>query len=494
MPELLAKYKLQTPEPSEILSGLLLNEGRKNIIFFAQYFLGVELNPFQKRFLIKTTESESKQNLVVTSNQIGKTFALAVLHIWYNFYKIGFEGEPSGIEQAYFATLNISPISRQSRECSRYINEILTSSFSWEKDKVRQVNDCKIRYFLKARNENLGRIEFSNNSVQFSLSTGEDKGAGLQGAQFAYISYDECVQGLHLQEELPARIFSRTAKYNGRIDLIATPDEQAQSQQYWFHLYSETERGIGQWKLFTGVYDENIFISEKNREEFKKRLKIMSPEKYEQVVLGKFIVSEVNMFSPEMVEGLWIYKTQPPTLQEGKQYALAADWGIAEQGDETVMLIGDITDLDNIEIVYGYSKRGGDPVELMAMASFLKQEWNDADFISDIGGMGGILIKKMLAKLKPISFGKEYKSDALFYLQVRLRNNLRKDLTKGGTIDENSRVKSLYLSKLENQLSAYKISDEKLDTDWVMALAMLVWFCDKRKRGSKMRSFPLKLG
>jgi len=67
-------------------------------------------------------------------------------------------------------------------------------------------------------------------------------------------------------------------------------------------------------------------------------------------------------------------------------------------------------------------------------------------------------------------------------------------LTKGGTIDENGRVKSIYLSKLENQLSAYKISDEKLDTDWVMALAMLVWFCDKRKRGSKMRSFPLKLG
>ena len=495
MPELLAKYKLQTPEPSEILSGLLLNEGRKNIKFFAEYFLGIHLNPFQERYLLGTTQPElSLQNLIITGNQVGKTLALAVLHLWFNFYKILLEGEPEGISQSYFTTLNISPISRQSRECFRYINEILTSSFSWSEDKKRFVNKCKIEYFFKSKNENMGRIEFSNGSNFFSLSTGEDKGAGLQGAQFALITYDECVQGYHLREELPARIYSRTAKYNGRIDLISTPDEQANSQQYWFHLYSEALKGGKEWKLFTGLYDENIFILEKSREEFKKRLKIMSPEKYEQVIHGKFIVSEVNMFSPEMIEGLWIYKIKPPTPQEERQYALVADWGIAEQGDETVMLIGDITDLNNIEIVYGYSKRGGDPVELMAMASFLKQEWNDADFVSDIGGMGGIIIKKMLIKLKPISFGKEHKSDALFYLQVRLRNNLRKNLTKGGTIDENGRVKSLYLSKLENQLSAYKISDEKLDTDWVMALAMLVWFVDKRKRGGKMRSFPLRLG
>lgn len=495
MPELLAKYKLQTPEPAEILSGLLLNEGRQNIKFFAEYFLGIHLNPFQGRYLIGTTQPKlSLQNLVVTGNQCGKTVALAVFHIWFNFYKILLEGDPEAISQTNYATLNISPISRQSRECFRYLYEILTSSFTWSENGERFVNKCKIGYFFRSKNENMGRIEFSNNSNFYSLSTGEDKASGLQGPQFAFITYDEAVQGYHLREELPARIYSRTAKYNGRIDLISTPDEQANSQQYWFHLYSEALKGEKEWHLFTGMYDENIFIPEKNREDFKRRLKKMSPEKYEQVVHGKFIVSEVNMFSPEMIESLWNYKTQPAVPQPDRKYALVVDWGIAEQGDETVMLVGDITDINNIEIVYGYSKRGGDPVELMAMTSFLKQEWNDADFITDIGGMGGVLIKKMLAKLNPISFGKEHKPDALFYLQVRLRNNLRKDLTKGEQIDENGKVKSIYFSKLESQLSVYKISDEKLDTDWVMTLAMLIWFVDKKKRASKMKSFPLKLG
>jgi len=493
MQDTLAKYKIQTANEAEILSGFLLNEGRVDIKFFAEYFLGIKFNLFQERYLVGSTFPEiSLQNLLISGNQAGKTLGLAILHIWFNFYKIGFKGDPLSVGQAYYSTLNISPVARQARESFRYIAEILSSSFSWEEEGQRFVNKCKIGYFYKGKNDNFGRIDFNNNSVHFSLSTGEDKGASLQGAQFALITYDECVVSHHLREELPARIFSRVAKYNGRVDLISTPDEQGKSQQYWYHLYSGAIKKENDWKLFTGLYDENIFIPEKNRTAFKKRLLELSPEKYKQVVEGKFIVSEINMFSSEMIEGLWDYRQEAEKAKENREYVIVADWGISEQGDETVLLIGDITDLDNIRIVYGYSKRGGDPVELMSLVSYLKLEYNNASFVTDIGGLGGVIIKKMLTKLSPISFGAENKSDALFYLQVRLRNNIRKDLTK---IQDSGigKIKSYYLHKLESQLASYRIDDAKLETDWIIALAMLVWYVDKRKKGAQMKTFSLKL-
>lgn len=474
---------------------LILAAGEKDPIFFAEEILGLHLNPFQKRSLLALTFH--KQILEETGNQVGKTVELAIDHIWFNFYKKGFSGEPELIERARYETLNISPVSRQSKECFRYAEEILNSRFSWEEDGKRYINNCKISWFFEGKNETLGRIDFSNNSSFFCLSTGEDKASGLAGKQFALITYDECVQSLHLQEELPARIFSRTAKYSGTIKLISSPDELAPSQQYWFHLCStaskEREEGKEpEWYLIQGTYDENIFIPEKNRIEYKERLKKLDPLKYKQVILGQFIASAQRMFSPEMIEGLWNGKKEKSPPVPGREYVFVWDWGVSEQGDETVSLGADVTDPENAEIVYAYSKQGGDPVEMMAMASFLKLEYNDAKVILPAGGMGDEIFRRMLERLKPISFAKENKSNALFFLQLRLRNNIRKDLTVSNE-SAIGRVKSYYLPKLEAQLSSYKLEDKKIKQDWVMALAMLMWYLEKYKKTSQMKAFPLKL-
>ena len=286
-----------------------VNAGREDPVFFAKYFLGIKLNPFQIRYLYETMNS--KQNLVVCGNQTGKTVVLSVLHIWFNFYKIYLEGDPELVGKSHYQTLNISPVSRQAKEAFRYVDELLHSSFTWELNGKRFINECRIEWFYKKSNENLGRVEFSNNTSFYCLSTHQDKGAGIQGAQFALITYDECVQSHHLREELPARIFSRTSKYNGRIDLIATPDEQANSQQYWFHMVREAEKGLSGWKLHTGLYDENIFITPENKKEYKARLFKLDPERYKQVILGQFTASAAQMFSPEMVEGVWNGKDAP---------------------------------------------------------------------------------------------------------------------------------------------------------------------------------------
>jgi len=442
--------------------------GEEDPIFFAEYFLGLQLNPFQKRALLslcKKVEVDGslealKQLLWVTANQVGKTVSIAIVHIWFNFYKKGLLGDPDLINRARYETLNISPISRQATEAFRYVEEMLKSQFSWEVDGKRYVNKCRIEWFFEGKNENTGKIDFANNSSFYCLSTAADQGSGLAGKQFALISYDECVQSHHLEEELGARIFSRTAKYSGWVILISTPDELGRSQQYWYHLYTESKRALkegknGLWYLIEGLYHENIFIPEKKRKEFVARLKKVSPMKYLQVVEGKFLAAVDRMFTPDMVEGLWNDKKAPTESIIDHEYVVIVDWGVADSGDETVVGVADITDLDNVEIVHTWAKQGGDPVELMAMVSYLILEFNDAPLVMDAAEMGGVIFKKMMRKFKPISFGQGNKPDALFYLQLKLRNNIRKkDLTNPSN-SAISKLKSYYLPKLERQLASY---------------------------------------
>jgi len=484
------------------LDDLLLTAGEEDPIFFAEYFLGVHLNPFQKRGLLSLCKRKpdfldlfEKQLLWVTANQVGKTVILSVSHIWFNFYKKGIEGDPELIEQTRFETLNISPVSRQATEAFRYVEEIIHSQFSWEEDNKRYINKCKIGWFWEGKNENIGRIDFSNNSSFWCLSTGADQASGIAGKQFAYISYDECVQSHHLEEELGARIFSRTAKYSGWIVLVATPDEMGKSQQYWYHLYTAAKKaqkeGVeSEWFLVEGLYYENIFIPKVKRDEFIARLKKVSPMKYLQVIKGDFLASVDRMFTPAVIEGMWNDKKTSTDCVIGNEYVIIVDWGVADAGDETVMEVGDVTDLENIEIVNSYAKQGGDPVELMAMASYLRMEYNDAPIVMDATEMGGVIFKKMMKQFKPIAFGQGNKPDALFYLQLRLRNNIRKDLTSGAK-SATGILKSYYLPKLERQLASYKLEDKKIKQDWVMVTAMLAWYIEKYKKMSKIKTYPL---
>lgn len=481
---------------------LLLGEG--DPIFFAENILGLALNPFQKRALLSLCKCRkknvdfvewSKQNLWVTANQVGKTVAIAIVHIWFNFYKKGLDGKPELIEKARYETLNISPISRQSSEAFRYVEEILRSQFSWEIEGKRYINDCKIKWFWEGKNEVLGRIDFRNNSSFWCLSTAADKASGLAGKQFALITYDEAVQSHHLEEELGARIFSRTAKYSGWVVLVSTPDELGKSQQYWYHLYTaakraQEEKKEGEWHLVEGFYQENIFIPERKRYEFIERLKRVSPMKYLQVIKGVFLASSDRMFPPDVIEGIWNDKKGPTDSQLDRKYVEVIDWGVADGGDETVIFIADVTDLNNVEVVDAYSKQGGDPIELMAMASFKRMTYNDAPMVMDVTEMGGTIFKKMLKQFSPIIFGQGNKSDALFFLQLRLRNNLRKRLTFG---EESAmgKLKSYYLPKLEKQLASYKLEDRKIKQDWVMVFAMLAWYVEKYLKASKIKKFSL---
>jgi hypothetical protein len=471
----------------------LLARGRDDVIFFSEYFLGLNLNAFQKRYL----RSWHKQILCVCGNQVGKTVAISIKHIHRNFYKIYLDGEPEAIEQAEYKTLNLSPVSRQAKKAFQYVVEILTSSFTWITEGKRYINECKIGWFLLEEREYMGKINFANNSALDCVSTHQDKGASIQGEQFGLITYDEAPQSHHLKDELDARIFSRVSRLSGSVDLIGTPDQEAKSQQYWFNIYTAANKALiegrqGEWQLFKGYYDDNIFIPKEKRDEYKKRIKIRNPLAYEQIVLGNFTVASNRMFSPQMVQGFWNDNKKETPVKEENRYVIVVDWGVADQGDKTVMKVCDYTDQDNVEIVKHYSKKGGDPTELIAMLQFLHFEYNDARIVHDASALGGAVFKKLIHHMTPISFPQTEKSNALTYLQIRFRNNLKgaAELKKNEKYGI-GRLRSYYIADDESELSAYQIDDKKLEQDNVIVLAQLCWFLDKYIKANQVKTFKL---
>jgi len=502
--------------------------GREDIIYFSEEMLGVQLNDYQKKWLKRTTTPRSKwgevfgevmediggflfgSNISAIGNQSGKTVGISVKHIWFNKYKIGMELDERLINQAYYATLNISPHSRQTRACYQNIKDILSEQFIINDGGSMRLNKLSplMKDFLAGENANLGEIRFSNKSIMYSVPTGADQASSLAGAQFGYISYDECSQSLHLKEELGAKIISRLIKYGVCLDLIATPEVDSPSHQYYLHITRMGQRLQDGWWALTGMgMDDNRFIPQAQRDRAKASIKATDKQKYLQVVKGEFVTSGKRFFDANEIENLWKLKTKSD-CKNGRMYLLVADWGMADTGDKSVFFVFDYTDYTTngiIHLVNHEEARGGSPQMQFALLRTLYDQytWYDEDgktahaptFLMDAESMGGTLIKKLLVMLKPKAF--EIDKDVAL-LETKNAMSKGRDYTvseiDGAIIEKNPDfgiVKSYYIEDLNEQLGIYHVDDKKIDTDFVMAFMMGVSYIVKKMPKQQMKQVTL---
>src|SRR3990172_8818614 len=491
--------------------------GRADIIYFSEEMLGVPLNDYQKKWLTRTTTPRSQwvekfgdiiediggfifgSNISSIGNQSGKTVGIAIKHIWFNKFKIGMELDGELINSAYYATLNISPHSRQTRACFQHVKDILNGQLIIDEDGKKRLNDLSplMKEFVVGDNVNLGEIRFANKSMMYSVPTGQDQASSLAGAQFGYISYDECSQSLHLKEELGAKILSRLIKYGCCLDLIATPEVDSPSHQYYLHIVKMGMKGIQGWWSLTGMgMDDNKFIPKDQRERAKATLLATDKKRYRQVVKGEFITSGKRFFDASEIENLWKLPSKKD-CQRGGKYLLVADWGFSDSGDESVFMVLDYTSFQfngKINIVNHESIRGGSPQMQFSLLRTLYDQytWHDEDgvgthppvFLTDAQGLGGVVIKKLLALLNPKSFEIE-KDEALFITKSAMakgRDYFESDID-GAIIEKNLDYgvsQSYYIDELNEQLGSYHIEDKKLTTDFTMTLMMGVSYIMKK--------------
>ena len=323
-----------------------------------------------------------------------------------------------------------------------------------------------MREFLVGDNVNLGELRFANKSVMYSVPTGQDQASSLAGAQFGYISYDECSQSLHLKSELGAKILSRLIKYGVCLDLIATPEVDSNSHQYYLHIVRLGLRGAQGWWSLTGMgMDDNRFISKAQRERAKASLLATDKKRYRQVVKGEFITSGKRFFDSSEIENLWKLGGKKNVVNGGK-YILIADWGMADTGDKSVFIVFDYTNFHingKIRLVNHEEIQGGSPQMQFSLLRTLYEQytWYDEDgttahfpiFVMDAEALGGVVIKKLLVKLKPRRFDID-KDIALMEVKGAMSKN--RDFTEsevdGAIIEKNLEygiVSSYYIEELK---------------------------------------------
>lgn len=503
----------------ELIKLLDLNlRGRKSILVFAEEMLGMSLNSFQKKFLVRTTTPRAEwaekfgeesidiggylfgRNIAFPSNQVGKTVMIAIKHLWFCYYKVGFDLDDHLIDVVHYQTLNISPHSRQVKQCYSYLKDILNEVFViTNEDGTRRVNKIHplMKNFLVGENTTLGELRFRNNSVFYTVPTGADQASSLAGAQFGYISYDECSQSLHLKEELGAKIMSRLIRYGVGLDLISTPEVDSASHQYYLRICMLGLKGKEGWWSLNACLDDNIFIPKEQRDRAKADLLATDKQKYRQVAFGEFITGGKRFFDVKEIEQLWrIFNKRP--CEKGRKYLLVSDWGMADTGDNSIHMIFDYTEIQingKIYLVNHETMKGGSPFMQFALLRTLYEQytWYDGDndsvahfptYVMDANSLGGVVIKKMLQTLSPKGFAVE-KDEALFLLKKEMSagRNFTESEVDGAIIEANPNFGNLicyYIEELNEQLGIYHIDDRKLTQDFVMCLMMGVSYLVKK--------------
>jgi hypothetical protein len=516
-------------------------KGRIDPVFFGEYFLGLKFHPAQKIWLWLTTKTQIKmaydlgiekgiylpeleemqnhpflKNILCPANRFGKTFITSVKHIWYNFYKIGCSGPPKFIKDIRYSTLNISPHSLQVDAAYRYIVDIFNDKliFKWEGETVR--NHCRIKSFLVDHKQTRREIIFNNNSTIKGVPTGEDQASSLAGTQFFYISYDEAPQSLHLKKELPAKIQSRLIDSGGPLDIIGTPEVDKPSHAYYQRI---VKHGIELKKGFftlLGNLKDNIFIGDTERESVLESIKETDPEKYRQVAFGEFISSGSKLLPIVAIEKLFDDSFKLEAGLPGRKYIIGVDWGFSDTGDPTVIYIFDYTELMLLladgkkeelnhilyRVVFRESIKGASPYAALAKLKMLQQDFNDAIIIHDSSSMGGVMIKKMLHEMKvahlyDFSMAKSPKDEMLFLMLRALTFGRAIEQSEDGKIIELNpnfgKVRSYYISDLEEQAGNYRVDDNKLEQDEVMAFGLPIWYCERKLAGHKTKVFNLNI-
>jgi len=491
--------------------------GRDDIIYFSEHLLGVKLNVYQKMWLSRTTAPRHQwlekfgemiediggflfgSNISAIGNQSGKTVGIAIKHIWFNKYKIGMDLDAKLINTAHYSTLNLSPHSRQTKACYQYIKDILNQQFIIDENGKKRLNELSplMQNFLAGDNVNLGEIRFSNKSVMYSVPTGQDQASSLAGAQFGFISYDECSQSLHLREELGAKILSRLIRYGVCLDLIATPEVDSPSHLYYMRITRLGQQKREGWWSLTGMgMDDNEFIPQAQKERAKASIIATDKKKARQVIKGEFVTSGKRFFDVAEIENMWKLPGKR-NVHNGGRYLLVADWGMSDTGDKSVFFILDYTNYHidgKIDLVNHESIQGGSPQMQFSLLRTLYEQytWYDEDgvtphypiFLMDANALGGVVIKKLLVSLKPRGFDID-KDIALIETKAAMsKNRVYTESEVDGAIIEQIQdygiIRSYYIEELNEQLGIYHIDDVKLETDFVMTLVMGVSFIIKK--------------
>lgn len=494
----------------------LESRSRSDPVLFVNRILGVPTHAGQNKYLREAIKK--KHYILCPSNQWGKSVIVACIHIWANYYKYKLPGWeiPRGshattnamkkqLEVVSYQTLNISPRLRQAKLVYQYILDILQSRFTWQDVKRAgaiysikhwQTNKCLVENFLVSprrvpNNTNLSSvpIQFAKNAQLWIASTGQDKGAGIAGSQYALITYDECGLSNYLEEELGNYIWSRLVKYDGSLHLISTPDADSDSYEYYRSLVERAQENPDTWGYQMGTITENRFLDPVKLKNQEKEMQEFDNTMYLQVFRGEFVGSKSRFFTPSEVERIFDKEQSFLEAQPHHKYVIGADFAVAQ--NYTVYITVDVTD-ENIWNIVKFIRFKGErysPQMQLAMLADNAREYNNAEVSIDSSSLAGPFIEYSQELDRLDIYGNKFDSYSKKQLLVALKKTL--GYNGVGRLRAPLPTAENGLFPLKRELHSYREKDKGKVKDCVMALGLVMWRMEESVQGGELKPFTL---
>lgn len=464
------------PKPNAELADLLRRG--QNFKVFTEEILGIKLNKAQQRLARHMRVDNARQWMfktlvVVAANQIGKTLIEACIILWAGLYKIGVDPKDGEAWlRAPYLWIHLGPVQQQAYHAYKDARLIIKNEHPAQGDRGRLPKGLVELIKIEQYYDGLG---FWNGS-QAMFRTAENKGEAILGYRAAGISVDEAAFVDHLTMEINEVLMMRLISTGGPLLVFSTPN----GMNDFFDLADGIKTGSEEvedmvwtkgndiliWAIITDNLGYGIDQDEIDRME-----RTLNPATKEQQLRGAFLEPLEAFFVPQdRILAAFVSdlpNEQPPI--DGHQYAIF--WDPSISSDPTAVIILDVTEYRWEGAYYRWYERPMDVAGLTNAIWQLHGRYNGhregrisvpsiATTGWDATSMGGQLVKGLVAGIspqRPVNFGGNA-------VKVPSLTNLRDLLTSGRILLPNS------WTRLRQELMNYKLKDEKLKQDSVMAL------------------------
>jgi hypothetical protein len=446
----------------------------KDPVLFCDHFLWSGPHPGQATWL---RNSVFPMNILVPGNRWGKTYVIAMKHIWSNIFKKGLpKMSANAWLSAPYQTVSTAPSFDQAGLVYKAAKQLLST-------------EAMKPLVKKYRATPFPSIEFWNGSVLHVRSLHDDA-RYVDGHGYQYLSIDEAGWIPNLRKLVDSVLLMRLAG-GGSLDFIGTPKGKSQDGLFWY--YMQGFRGVEGYYSQRGSIFDNPYLP---REDLEMRARLLggSDDKLKQQVLyGEFIDFEGLAFTGDQLENAFRddLPTELPPLADHR-YVTA--WDLGRTNDFTVGCTLDIT--KRPWTLVRFDRLNKVPWEqIYALIGEVRNLYGCRwAYIDATGPQGDVIEEEMLKRRIPVS-GVKTNSKAA---KLTLINGLQAAFDEGRRVIGAAEVMDhtgvvVSRPKLEpaldgewgllrmpmhkqllTELETYQLDDKKLVQDSVFALALAV--------------------
>lgn len=484
-------------------------ERSSDIVYFAEKILGLPVG-YHKGQVEWFKQSNRQINILRPGNKWGKSLAAAIKHLWHAATKPLLDDmRPEDKLKAKYDTLNFGPGYEQAREVLRVARDIVQGNIlipAEFRDQWGVYNKSFFKdWFIvedRADATVLPFLKFATGTTLYGRSY-DEMGSAFKMKALAFISGDECADVQELWTFTNGTLLPRLSTFRGgRLDYYGTPQPEGYDYQKMIEV-AEEDMKRKNWEedgvFYTqkGSMYDNPFLPKETIEGFEK---IMDPIMREQVIRGEFVETGEKYFGFERVQHAVNKELQIQELGEpNHKYITSADFAGGESAwaDHTVILTIDYTDRP-YKVVYFKRFKGGEiPIPMQyQLVRDVKQRF-PGQLIIDSSALGGKNAMAFLSDVQPVSAdfkpmgNSSYKAEMLAATKIMFdggddelfRRNREKNY-EGDWVDMNPNwglIRIPDIPVLIRELQNYKLDDNAISTDCVMALGMALHWLHLRQ-------------